>query len=104
MSLKMNSFKTIMASDLALMLRSGQTLSIIDVRESFEFLLGHIPGSINMPLSNFDFESLNKNEEHYLLCATGARSVEAAKVLAQYGYKIVNVMGGTSAYRGPLTR
>ncbi len=104
MLLKMSSFKTIMASDLSQLIRQGKKLSVIDVREPFEYQMGHIPGSKNMPLSNFELEALNKEEEHYLLCATGARSLEAARVLATYGYKIINVMGGTSAYNGPMKR
>ncbi|MDY0214311.1 MAG: rhodanese-like domain-containing protein [Bacilli bacterium] len=100
----MSSFKTVMSNDLLMMIRSGNTLNIIDVRETYEFERGHIPGAINIPLSAFDLNKLDKSKEYYVVCETGARSIEVAKALAQYGYKIINVMGGTSAYRGMLVR
>lgn len=100
----MSSFTTIMATDLRQMVMAGQKLNIIDVREDFEFKKCHIPTSKNMPLSSFDLEKLNKKETYYLVCETGDRSVQACHVLAEYGYRVVNVMGGTSAYRGPVNR
>jgi rhodanese-related sulfurtransferase len=86
----MSSFKTVMSNDLLMMIRSGNTLNIIDVRD--------------IPLSAFDLNKLDKSKEYYVVCETGARSIEVARALAQYGYKIINVMGGTSAYRGMLVR
>lgn len=98
----MSSFKTIMANDLEQLIRKGTPINLIDVRETFEYQMGHIPGSVNMPLSQFDLVQLDKEKEYHLICQSGNRSNEASKVLASYGFKIVNVMGGTGGYRGRL--
>lgn len=98
----MSSFTTIMANDLRQMISKGEKLNIIDVRETFEFKKCHIPTSKNMPLSAFDLDLLNKKDVYYLVCETGDRSIQACRVLAEHGYQVVNVMGGTSAYRGVM--
>lgn len=100
----MSSFQTVMTHDLEKLVRSDQRVQIIDVRETFEYEAGHIPGSINNPLSNFDLNKLKKEDHYYLVCASGSRSLQAAKALASYGYKVTNVLGGMGAYRGATTR
>lgn len=56
-------------------LRDGSIL-IVDVRESVELAGGVIPGSISMPLSQFDPSALPVGDGRRLVfsCAAGARS------------------------------
>lgn len=67
--------------------------SIIDVREKFEYWLGHAKGSTNMPLSSLqgrldEIKALPK--PLVLCCASGARSGQATKWLKGQGLKDVH--------------
>lgn len=66
------------AVELAAMVRDGQAL-VIDVREVDEFAAGHIPGAINLPLSNFQASQLPDagGRTVVLNCAAGRRSAMA---------------------------
>lgn len=79
-------------------------ITILDVRELDEFQSGHIRSSINIPLSTLgnEFEKLDKNKEYYVICHLGGRSSKACAFLSQQGYKVVNVLGGMSAWTGEI--
>ncbi len=59
-------------------LAAGNIL-LVDVREPHEFEMGHIPGSILMPLSQFDASALPVEPGKRLVfsCAAGVRSLRA---------------------------
>lgn len=76
--------------------------AVVDVREEHEFATGHVPGAVNIPLSQFVdrvSEVTSVPGEVYLVCEVGGRSAQVADWLAQQGYDAVNVAGGTSAWR-----
>ena len=77
---------------------------IIDVREAYEYQMGHVPEAVNLPLSELDarFQELDAAEEYHVICQSGARSAKACEFLSGKGYQVVNVLGGTSAWRGKL--
>ncbi|WP_423219600.1 rhodanese-like domain-containing protein [Clostridium butyricum] len=50
-------------------------------------------------MENYD-DYLNTDEEYYLICETGRRSFITAAELADAGYRVINVSGGTSGYLG----
>lgn len=79
-------------------------LPIIDVRETDEYVRGHVPGAKSMPLSSLgsDYVELDKDTEYYVICQSGARSAMAAQFLAAQGHKVINVMGGTGSWMGEL--
>lgn len=83
-----------------------ERLPIIDVREKEEYARGHVPNAINMPLSslNENYQELDKDTDYYIICQTGGRSATASRFLAEQGYDVTNVMGGTSAYQGALEK
>ena len=68
---------------------------IVDVRSRFEFDMGHVPGSKNIPLEEI---SLHLNEFKLqqtpvvLYCRSGNRSGMAVSILKQGG--VVNVYNG----------
>jgi sulfur-carrier protein adenylyltransferase/sulfurtransferase len=87
----------IQPSQLALRLAKGEALEIIDVREPYEWEIGHIPGARLVPLARIaeEIPRLDKRRETILYCKVGARSLRAAHQLADAGVTDVrNLAGG----------
>ena len=55
----------------------SKSCMLVDVREAHEFLAGHVPGSVNHPLSGFDPHRLPADEPVVLICGSGKRSASA---------------------------
>lgn len=72
---------------------------LIDVREVDEFTSGHLPGAVNIPLSQFQarFTEIPTGKTVLLVCQTGGRSMMAAEFLEHTGQytDMVNLDGGT---------
>lgn len=87
-------------------LTKEKNLRIIDVRETYEYQMGHVPYAKNLPLSSLGNQAseLDKDKEYYLICQSGARSDNACSFLSNQGYKVINVLGGTAAWPGELQR
>lgn len=81
-----------------------EQLSIIDVREGYEYDYGHVPGAVNLPLSEFEgYENiLSKDTPYHIICQSGVRSIQACQFLDAQGYDVTNVMDGTGAWPGEL--
>jgi adenylyltransferase/sulfurtransferase len=87
----------IQPSQLAQRLATGDDLEIIDVREPFEWDIGHIPGARLVPLNRIadEIPRLDKRRETVLYCKVGVRSRFAAEQLADAGLSEVrNLTGG----------
>ena len=77
--------------------------AVIDVRTLAEYQSGHVPGALNVPLDTLQEVSAawNKDQPVVVYCATGARSAEAASLLAQAGFrKIYNLEKGIAGWTG----
>jgi rhodanese-related sulfurtransferase len=72
------------------------------VREPAEYAAGHVPGAILMPLGTLDGRAgqLPRDRTVYVICASGNRSLRAARVLSSAGFDAVSIAGGTSAWIG----
>ncbi len=79
---------------------------IVDVREKEEFAKGHIPMAINLPLSDIENGKvgLPRNKVILVYCENGGGSMMAARILSNFGYNVINTIGGIRNYRGALTR
>ncbi|HEC12391.1 MAG TPA: rhodanese-like domain-containing protein [Acidiferrobacteraceae bacterium] len=79
-------------------LTSRDSAVVVDVCESKEHKQGHIPESINIPLSRLsqDIEQLKKYREKpiILCCHSGNRSIKAAVMLRRNGFETVYALGG----------
>jgi adenylyltransferase/sulfurtransferase len=87
----------IQPAQLASRLEKGEKLEIIDVREPYEWEIGHIPGARLVPLNRIPEEipRLDKRRETILYCKVGGRSAYAAQQLADAGVTDVrNLAGG----------
>jgi adenylyltransferase/sulfurtransferase len=92
-----SSVREIQPSQLAERLEGGESLEIIDVREPYEWEIGHIPGARLVPLDRIAAEipRLDKRRETILYCKAGVRSMYAARQLADAGVSEVrNLAGG----------
>jgi phage shock protein E len=72
---------------------------ILDVRSSSEFNLGHIKGSVNIPVDKLaaNYNKLKtKNKAIITCCASGARSAAAKGILKSKGF--TNVHNGGAWY------
>ncbi|MDT0165928.1 rhodanese-like domain-containing protein [Actinotalea sp. AC32] len=74
---------------------------VVDVREEHEFAGGHVPGAVNVPLSQL-VERVGEVTalpgQVLLVCHSGGRSGQVAAWLGQQGYDVVNVAGGTAEW------
>ena len=74
----------------------------IDVRTREEYAGGHAYRARNIPLDKLmdNLGVIEKNEPVYLICQTGRRSLEAAKMLNEAGYpQTISIVGGTTAWK-----
>ncbi|SEP02867.1 rhodanese-like domain-containing protein [Actinacidiphila rubida] len=71
---------------------------LIDVREETEFRAGHAPGATFLPLSRLaQGEGLpgpGDGRSLMLICRSGNRSQQAARLLTERGVAAVDVLGG----------
>lgn len=70
---------------------------VIDVREPFEFKMGHVKGAINIPPSKLmtgteKLDDIALDSEIIVYCRTGSRSAVAMTILNDLGYR--NVKNG----------
>lgn len=85
--------------------REQEGALLLDVRTEEEYAEGHIPGSLNLPLSrlaNAGHMIPEHNTPIYVHCLSGARSRQGAAVLKRMGYNNVTDLGGVAAYKGKL--
>ena len=80
---------------------------LLDVRTPQEYQEGHIPGSKNVPLQALEAGEApapSKDTPLFVYCYSGARSRQAAGILARIGYTDVKNIGGIAAYTGKVER
>jgi rhodanese-related sulfurtransferase len=83
------------------MLRRGDDVAVIDVREPNEWNLGHIPGAVHIPrgvLESGIEPRVPRERKVVLYCASGNRSALAAEMLGQMGYRDVSSL--STGFRG----
>ena len=93
----------ISSEDYRLRFASGEhgEYQFIDVRETDEYAQAHIPGAVNIPLSEFQrrMDEISEDAPVLLVCRTGVRSAQAAMFMASMGYdELYNLEEGTRGW------
>ena len=76
-------------------------IKVIDVREPDEYEIAHVENVPLLPLSQLQerFTELDPNQQYYLHCKGGVRSLKALNFLRDQGFKYIkSVKGGISAW------
>jgi rhodanese-related sulfurtransferase len=78
----------------------GTTAFLLDVREPAEYQAGHIPGAVNIPLSQLRQRhgELPPHRDIWVCCGVGQRAYYATRFLTQNGYRAWNLPGGFTTY------
>ena len=89
------------ADELAMDIPFDENLVVLDVRRPTEYADGHVKDAINIPLSDMtdivNIADLEEEQNIYIHCAGGYRSVIAASLIKRQGlHNIRNVVGGWS--------
>ena len=85
--------------ELAMDIPYDEHLVVVDVRKEVEFADGHVKDAVNIPLGNMadpaSMANIEDNDNLYLHCGTGYRSLIAASLLKRQGiHNLRNVVGG----------
>src|SRR5437016_1377544 len=76
-------------------------IRVIDVREPDEYQIAHVDGVPLLPLSTLPqrFTELDPNQQYYIHCKSGVRSLRALQFLREQGFKYLkSVKGGITAW------
>jgi rhodanese-related sulfurtransferase len=82
---------------------------VIDVREHDEWVAGHAPGAVHIPLGDIParLDELPVTDQSLpIVCRSGGRSGRAVQWLVQQGFDVVNVDGGMRGWHAaakPMT-
>jgi len=92
----------ISAAELKALIDKKEKISLVDVRTPEEYKVGHIPGSVSIPLNTIQNQKSLPNKGRVVLyCAGGVRSVKARKLFSARGIQdAVDVKGGIDAWIG----
>ena len=99
-----NKFKTVDVSEFEKFI-ADTSVVLLDVRTSAEHAEGFIPGThYNMDVLEETFEkivteTLSKNQPIALYCRSGNRSKNAARILAEKGYRVVELGTGFRGWK-----
>lgn len=94
-----NKFKTVDVNDFERFI-SDTTVTLLDVRTAAEHAEGYIPGThFNIDVLEDSYtkvatETLPKDKPVALYCRSGNRSKNAARILAEKGYEVVELGSG----------
>lgn len=92
------------ADELKMDLNYDPKLVVVDVRKELEFSNGHVQTAINVPLDTMTdisiISNFEENDNLYIHCAGGYRSVIASSLLKRQGYhNLRNILGGYDAIK-----
>jgi sulfur-carrier protein adenylyltransferase/sulfurtransferase len=82
-------------------LDTGESITVLDVREPWECAIASLKGTVNIPLNEIParLHELDSNAELVVMCKVGGRSRRAAEFLSARGFsRVANLAGGIDAW------
>ena len=78
----------------------GDVMTLLDVREDWELAVASVPGVVHIPMAAVQarLNELDRNNDIVVLCRSGRRSLEIAKLLQLNGFRALNLSGGILAW------
>jgi len=78
----------------------GDNLTLLDVREAWELGIVSVPGIVHIPMNEVPdrLGELDPGVETVVLCRSGRRSLEVARLLQGHGFTVANLAGGILAW------
>jgi len=99
----LTNFESITPQQVQVLLKSGEKVTLLDVRTPDEFTQEHIDGALLIPLQTLDKNlaliANVKNQKIIVYCHSGTRSVAASRILADNGFSPLNVKGGITEWK-----
>lgn len=101
--------KTITPEKAALLIKK-KNVTVLDVRTESEIKEGFIPKSLNIDVLQEDrfreeIKKLNKKSKYIIYCRSGKRSLTAATIMKNQGFKnVINMEGGILNWNGPISK
>lgn len=95
-----NKFRTVDVKEFASIIKDTTKVTVLDVRTPAEHAEGHIPGThFNIDVLEDSYtklatEKISKDKPVALYCRSGNRSKNAARILAEKGYEVVELGTG----------
>ncbi|MGH3872552.1 MAG: rhodanese-like domain-containing protein [Pseudonocardiaceae bacterium] len=79
------------------------TAALLDVREDDEWVAGHAPGAVHVPMGQVpqrldELAGTLADRPVHVVCRSGGRSARVTTYLVQAGWDAVNVDGGMRAW------
>lgn len=97
---ELDTIESIEVEELVNRTQRGQVENILDARKLTEYLSQHLENATNFPLDyvNNNMYKLNREQEYYVHCAGGYRSMIMASILKARGFEhIIDINGGWKA-------
>jgi rhodanese-related sulfurtransferase len=86
-------------------LADAEPVQVLDIRTAPEYELGHVPGSVNVPMASLTtrLDSLDLPRRVVLVCEVGELSIQAGRLVAAYEgvgeeHVIASLEGGYRAW------
>jgi hydroxyacylglutathione hydrolase len=93
---ELRTFETAEIEDMATWILSAEPVTVLDVRNEDEWVHGHVPGAVHMPVADISHHAQELPEEAPVAvhCGVGYRAAIAASLLEQAGRRrIIHVIG-----------
>jgi rhodanese-related sulfurtransferase len=96
-------FESITPQQAQALIKTGENVSILDVRTPDEYTQEHIEGAVLIPLQTLDKNLALiagvKSQKIIVYCHSGNRSVSASRILTANGFTPLNLKGGITEWK-----